>query len=62
LTEEGYASYAYTQRLQSMSIQISMSAKGHAYDNAKAESFLKNLIFPDFGRAPKHANLVAHKQ
>ncbi len=38
-----YASSAYTERLQSMSIQISMSAKGNAYDNAKAESFFKTL-------------------
>ena len=38
-----YASSAYTERLQSMSIPISMSAKGNAYDNAKAESFFKTL-------------------
>ncbi len=38
-----YASYAYTERLQSLGIQISMSAKGNAYDNAKAESFFKTL-------------------
>jgi transposase InsO family protein len=38
-----YASYAYTQRLLSLGIQISMSAKGNAYDNAKAESFFKTL-------------------
>ncbi len=38
-----YASYAYTERLMSMGIQISMSAKGNAYDNAKAESFFKTL-------------------
>jgi putative transposase len=38
-----YASMAYTERLQSMGIQISMSAKGNAYDNAKAESFFKTL-------------------
>jgi transposase InsO family protein len=38
-----YASYAYTQRLSSSGIQISMSAKGNAYDNAKAESFFKTL-------------------
>ena len=34
---------ASTQRLLSMSVQISMSAKGNAYDNAKAESFFKTL-------------------
>lgn len=38
-----YASYAYTERLLSVGIQISMSAKGNAYDNAKAESFFKTL-------------------
>ncbi len=38
-----YASYAYTERLVSMGIQISMSAKGNVYDNAKAESFFKTL-------------------
>jgi putative transposase len=38
-----YASYAYTERLMSMGIQISMSAKGNVYDNAKAESFFKTL-------------------
>jgi len=38
-----YASYAYTERLLTCDIQISMSAKGNAYDNAKAESFFKTL-------------------
>ncbi len=38
-----YASYAYTDRLQSLGMRISMSAKGNAYDNAKAESFFKTL-------------------
>jgi transposase InsO family protein len=38
-----YASYAYTERLMSVGMQISMSAKGNAYDNAKAESFFKTL-------------------
>jgi putative transposase len=38
-----YASYAYTERLTSMGIQISMSAKGHVYDNAKAERFFKTF-------------------
>jgi transposase InsO family protein len=38
-----YASIAYTERLLSMNIRISMSAKGNAYDNAKAESFFKTL-------------------
>lgn len=38
-----YASTAYVERLMSMGVQISMSAKGNAYDNAKAESFFKTL-------------------
>jgi putative transposase len=38
-----YASSAYTERLLTWGIQISMSAKGNAYDNAKAESFFKTL-------------------
>ncbi|MGH2479223.1 MAG: IS3 family transposase [Ktedonobacteraceae bacterium] len=38
-----YASLGYTERLKSVGIQISMSAKGNAYDNAKAESFFKTL-------------------
>jgi putative transposase len=38
-----YASYAYTERLLSLGMHISMSAKGNAYDNAKAESFFKTL-------------------
>ncbi len=38
-----YASTAYTERLLSVGVHISMSAKGNAYDNAKAESFFKTL-------------------
>lgn len=38
-----YASIAYTERLLSVGVQISMSAKGNAYDNANAESFFKTL-------------------
>lgn len=38
-----YASIAYTERLLSLGVHISMSAKGNAYDNAKAESFFKTL-------------------
>jgi transposase InsO family protein len=38
-----YASLAYVERLQGVGMQISMSAKGNAYDNAKAESFFKTL-------------------
>jgi putative transposase len=38
-----YASYADTERLLNVGVQISMSAKGNAYDNAKAESCFKTL-------------------
>lgn len=38
-----YASTEYVMRLQQAGIQISMSAKGNPYDNAKAESFFKTL-------------------
>lgn len=38
-----YASTAYIQRLEQIGAQISMSAKGNPYDNAKAESFFKTL-------------------
>ncbi len=38
-----YASSAYTARLRVAGVQISMSAVGNPYDNAKAESFFKTL-------------------
>jgi putative transposase len=38
-----YASSAYIERLAEIGAQISMSAKGNPYDNAKAESFFKTL-------------------
>lgn len=38
-----YASAEYVRRLQQGEIQISMSARGNPYDNAKAESFFKTL-------------------
>jgi transposase InsO family protein len=38
-----YASSAYIERLTEIGAQISMSAKGNPYDNAKAESFFKTL-------------------
>ncbi len=38
-----YASAAYVERLIGIGAQISMSAKGNPYDNAKAESFFKTL-------------------
>lgn len=38
-----YASTAYIARLAEVGAQVSMSAKGNPYDNAKAESFFKTL-------------------
>jgi putative transposase len=38
-----YASAEYVARLEEAGAQISMSAKGNPYDNAKAESFFKTL-------------------
>jgi putative transposase len=38
-----YASLAYVSRLQEAGMQVSMSAAGCPYDNAKAESFFKTL-------------------
>ena len=38
-----YASAVYIERLQQAGLQISMSALGNPYDNAKAESFFKTL-------------------
>ena len=38
-----YASAAYIERLNAIGAQVSMSAKGNPYDNAKAESFFKTL-------------------
>lgn len=38
-----YASAAYIARLQEAGAQVSMSAVGNPYDNAKAESFFKTL-------------------
>ena len=38
-----YASYACVERLKSVGVLASMSAKGNPYDNAKAESFFKTL-------------------
>jgi putative transposase len=38
-----YASTASLERLASISAQVSMSAKGNPYDNAKAERFFKTL-------------------
>jgi transposase InsO family protein len=38
-----YASSAYIARLNDAGVQVSMSATGNPYDNAKAESFFKTL-------------------
>ena len=38
-----YASAAYVERLASINAQMSMSAVGNPYDNAKAESFFRTL-------------------
>lgn len=38
-----YASHEYIVQLQAIGAQISMSAVGNPYDNAKAESFFKTL-------------------
>ncbi len=38
-----YACTAYVDRLHQIGAQVSMSAKGNPYDNAKAESFFKTL-------------------
>jgi putative transposase len=42
-----YASLAYTELLIQHQIQISMSRRGNAYDNAKAESFIKTLKYEE---------------
>jgi putative transposase len=38
-----YASTEYVSRLEEIGARVSMSATGHPYDNAKAESFFKTL-------------------
>lgn len=42
-----YASLAYTELLKEQGIRISMSRRGNAYDNAKAESFIKTLKYEE---------------
>lgn len=42
-----YASVAYTELLKERGIRISMSRRGNAYDNAKAESFIKTLKYEE---------------
>ena len=42
-----YASLAYTGLLTEHQIRISMSCRGNAYDNAKAESFIKTLKYEE---------------
>lgn len=42
-----YASTAYIERLTEIGAQVSMSATGNPYDNAKAESFFKTLKYEE---------------
>jgi transposase InsO family protein len=42
-----YASLAYTELLKERGIRISMSRRGNAYDNARAESFIKTLKYEE---------------
>jgi putative transposase len=42
-----YASLAYADLLTQHEIRISMSRRGNAYDNAKAESFIKTLKYEE---------------
>jgi transposase InsO family protein len=42
-----YASLDYTNLLKEHCIRISMSRRGNAYDNAKAESFIKTLKYEE---------------
>ena len=46
-----YASQDYTDLLQSRGIQISMSRKGHPWDNAACESFMKTLKYEEVYRS-----------
>lgn len=42
-----YASHEYTSLLEEHSIRISMSRRGNAYDNAKAERFIRTLKYEE---------------
>jgi putative transposase len=42
-----YASHDYTGLLEEHGIQISMSRRGNAYDNAKAERFMRTLKYEE---------------
>lgn len=42
-----YASHEYTGLLEQHSIRISMSRRGNAYDNAKAERFMRTLKYEE---------------
>lgn len=46
-----YASRDYTEFLQGLGIQISMSRKGNPWDNAACESFLKTLKYEEIYRS-----------
>lgn len=42
-----YASHEYTGLLEEQGIRISMSGRGNAYDNAKAERFMRTLKYEE---------------
>jgi transposase InsO family protein len=42
-----YAAKAYTELLMSYGVVISMSRRGNAYDNAKAERFMRTLKYEE---------------
>lgn len=42
-----YASQEYTRLLEDHSVRISMSRRGNAYDNAKAERFIRTLKYEE---------------
>jgi len=42
-----HASTTYTELLQAASLRISMSRRGHPYDNAQAESFIETLTYEE---------------
>jgi transposase InsO family protein len=52
-----YASLAYTQMLKDHGVAISMSRKGHPWDNAACESFRKTLKHEEVHRT-EYRNLT----
>jgi putative transposase len=55
-----YASQDYTDLLKERKIDISMSAKGNPYDNAKCESFMKTLKYEEVHRQEYRGMDEAH--